>query len=130
RGSHPTFHPGRCATVSIDDQELGVLGEVHPLVREAFDLPRQPILILNWDVEVLLAAAAAAEATKQVEALSPYAPVHEDIALVVDEATPAVEVQRELLRAGYPLLKEATLFDVYRGEQVGAGKKSLAFALA
>jgi len=130
RGDHPAFHPGRCAVASADGQPLGVLGEIHPLVREAFDLPAQPMVALEWDLDVLLAAAEAADAEKQVVPLSPYAPVHEDLALVVDEATPALDVQRAIMAAGYPLVTEASLFDVYRGEQVEAGKKSLAFALS
>ncbi|MCD6287018.1 MAG: phenylalanine--tRNA ligase subunit beta [Anaerolineae bacterium] len=130
RGDHPAFHPGRCAVASVDGQPLGVLGEMHPLVREAYDLPAQPVVALEWDLEVLLAAAEAADAEKQVVPLSPYAPVHEDLALVVDEATPVLDVQRAIMAAGYPLVTEAALFDVYRGEQVEAGKKSLAFALS
>lgn len=130
RGAHPSFHPGRCAVVSVYDRELGVLGELHPLVREAFDLPAQPVAVLLWDLDVLLDAATEADAEKRVGMISPYAPVHEDLALVVDEATPAVEVQRAILEAGRPLVTEATLFDVYRGAQVGPGKKSLAFALS
>ncbi len=130
RGDHPAFHPGRCAVASVDGQPLGVLGEVHPLVREAYDLPAQPVVALEWDLEVLLAAAEVADAEKQVVSLSPYAPVHEDLALVVDEATPVLDVQRAIMAAGYPLVTEASLFDVYRGEQVKAGKKSLAFALS
>jgi phenylalanyl-tRNA synthetase beta chain len=116
--------------VSAGERELGVLGELHPLVREAFDLPEQPVLALEWNLEALLDAATAAEAEKEVGFLSPYAQVHEDLALVVDEATPALDVQRTILESGYPLVIDATLFDVYRGEQIGAGKKSLAFALS
>ncbi len=129
-GNHPSFHPGRCAAVSVAGQVLGVLGELHPLVREAFDLPKQPVLLLDWDLEVLFEAAADAEAAKQVGSLSPYAPVHEDLALVVDEAMPAVSVERVIREAGKPLVNEVVLFDVYRGAQVGSGKKSLAFSLS
>jgi phenylalanyl-tRNA synthetase beta chain len=130
RGQHPAFHPGRCAVVSYDGQALGALGELHPLVREAFNLPDQPVLILEWDLEVLLAIAAVAASEKHIGTLSPYAPVHEDLALVVEEAMPAMKVRRTLLEAGRPLVQSVTLFDVYRGEQVGHGNKSLAFALS
>jgi phenylalanyl-tRNA synthetase beta chain len=127
---HPSFHPGRSAVVSVGDRVLGVLGELHPIVRDTFDLPRQPVLLLEWDLEVLLAAADAAEAEKQIGRLSPHAPVHEDLALVVDETVPAEEVKRTIENAGRPLVTEVVLFDVYRGEQAGPGKKSLAFALS
>ncbi|MBN2005891.1 MAG: phenylalanine--tRNA ligase subunit beta [Anaerolineae bacterium] len=129
RGAHPSMHPGRCAQVIVDDQVLGAVGEVHPLVREAYDLPDQPVAILEWDLDVLLAAARKAEAEKKVGNISPFPPIHEDMALVVDEATPALTVERIILEAGRPLVTEAMLFDVYRGAQVAEGKKSLAFAL-
>ena len=129
KGQHPSFHPGRCAVVTVNDRELGVVGELHPLVREAFDLPEQPIVLLEWDLDALLDAARQADAEKKIGALSIYPPVYEDLALVVDEAMPAAEVQRAILDAGRPLVTQALLFDVYRGEQVGAGRKSLAFAL-
>jgi phenylalanyl-tRNA synthetase beta chain len=129
KGQHPSFHPGRCAAVTVDGQPLGFVGELHPLVREAFDLPEQPIALLEWDLDVLLDAARQADAEKKIGTLSNYPPVYEDLALVVDEAMPAAEVQRAILEAGHPLVTQALLFDVYRGEQVGAGRKSLAFAL-
>ncbi len=130
RQSHPSFHPGRCAVATIGDRELGVLGELHPAVRDTHDLPRQPLLALEWDLEVLLDAASTAETEKQIGWLSPHAPVHEDLALVVDEAIPAVDVKRTIEIAGRPLVTDVVLFDVYRGEQAGPGKKSLAFALS
>jgi len=129
RGAHPSFHPGRCAQITLGDKPLGVLGELHPVVREAYDLPAQPVVVWEWDVDVLLDAARAAEAEKQVGMISNYPPVHEDLALVVDEATPAQTVERAIRDAGKPLVTEALLFDIYRGPQIGAGKKSLAFAL-
>lgn len=129
RGSHPSFHPGRCARVTVGERELGYLGELHPLVREAFDLPEQPVALLEWDLEALLDAAGDAEAGKHIGAISPYPPVHEDLSLIVDEATPVLDVQRAIMRAGLPLVTRALLFDIYRGPQVGEGKKSLAFAL-
>ena len=129
RGAHPSFHPGRCAQVTLGERALGVLGELHPLVREAFDLPEQPIVVLEWDLDLLLDAAREADAEKTIGIISNYAPVYEDLALVVDEDMPAIEVQRAIVDAGRPLVTQALLFDVYRGEQVGAGRKSLAFAL-
>lgn len=129
KGQHPAFHPGRCAAVTVNDQPLGVVGELHPLVREAFDLPEQPVILLEWDLDALLDAAREADAGKKIGAISNYPPVYEDLALVVDESLPAAEVQRAILDAGRPLVTQALLFDVYQGEQVGAGRKSLAFAL-
>ncbi len=129
RSAHPALHPGRSADVYAGEVRLGSLGELHPRVRATFDLPEQPVLVLEWDLEALLQAAGEAESTKKIGMISPYPPIHEDLALVVDEATPALAVQRAILEGGYPLVTQALLFDIYRGEQVGAGKKSLAFAL-
>ena len=129
RGTHPAFHPGRCAEVLVGDRVVGVLGDIHPLVRAAYDLPEQPVVALEWDLEALLDAARDAESQKKISAISIYAPVYEDLALVVDEKLPALEVQRAILSAGNPLVLKATLFDTYRGDQIEVGKKSLAFAL-
>ncbi|MEA3308633.1 MAG: phenylalanine--tRNA ligase subunit beta [Chloroflexota bacterium] len=129
RSEHAACHPGRCATVSVEGQTLGVIGELHPVVREAFDLPEQPLALLEWDLDVLLAASRAAGATKKVTRVSTYPPVHQDLALVMNETVPALEVQRAILKAGQKLVTRAILFDTYRGPQLGAGQKSLAFAL-
>ena len=129
RGAHPSFHPGRCARVTVEGREIGYLGELHPLVREAFDLPVQPVVVLEWDLDALLDAARAAEGGKHVGMISAYPPVHEDLALIVDAGTPALDVQRAILQAGLPLVTRVLLFDIYQGPQVGEGKKSLAFAL-
>ncbi len=129
RADHPAFHPGRSAEVSLGDDVLGTIGELHPLVREAFDLPEQPIALMEWDLDALLAASRRAEAVKEIAPVSTYAPVHQDLAMVVDEDVPAQEIRRAILKAGKDLVVRALLFDVYRGEQVADGKKSLAFAL-
>jgi phenylalanyl-tRNA synthetase beta chain len=120
------FHPGRCAQVSIDSQAVGVLGEVHPLVREAFELPDQPICALEFDLDALLAPWGA---PREMIPLSTHPPVYEDLAVVVDEGVPAVRVRNLIAHAGAPLLRSIALFDVYRGAQVGPAKKSLAYRL-
>ncbi len=130
RATHPSFHPGRRAEVFLNGKPLGVIGELHPVVREAFDLPEHPTVLLEWNLETLLAAAGAVEPAKRMGLISNYPPVHEDLALVVDEDVPALDVQRAIIKAGYPLVTRALLFDVYRGPQLAAGKKSLAFALS
>lgn len=126
RGQHPAFHPGRCAQVSVNGQVLGVMGELHPLVREAFDLPEGPVAALEFDLEVLLGLWGA---SRRMTPISLHPPVYEDLAVVVDEETPAVRVRDLIAQTGAPLLRSVVLFDVYRGEQIGAGKKSLAYRL-
>lgn len=126
RGQHPALHPGRCAQVSVNGTVLGVMGELHPLVREALDLPGQPVAALEFDMEALLALWGA---PRRMTPISLHPPVYEDLAVVVDEETPAVRVWDLIAQTGAPLLRSVVLFDVYRGEQVGPGKKSLAYRL-
>jgi len=123
---HPTFHPGRTATLTISGAEVGVLGEVHPLVREAFDLPDQPVCLAEFDLEALLEQA---EAARYFEPISRFPAVIQDLAVVVDEEVPAQRVREVIVRAGGELLRRVELFDVYRGEPVPPGKKSLAYSL-
>ncbi len=126
RGQHSAFHPGRCARVSVNGNVLGVMGEIHPLVREAFDLPRQPIVALEFDMEVLIGLWGA---PRRMTPISLHPPVYEDLAVVVDEETPAVRVRDLIAQTGSPLVRSVVLFDVYRGSQIGPGKKSLAYRL-
>ena len=123
---HPSFHPGRVARLTVDGEPVGVFGELHPLVAENFDLPPQPVLAADLDLEALLAKV---PETYRVAPLSRYPTVRRDIAVIVDEGVPAAEVQRVIEQAGGKLLRRVQLFDVYRGEQIGEGKKSLAYAL-
>ncbi len=131
---HATFQPGRTARLLIGDPSadlgkavpLGVLGEIHPAVREAFGLPNRRVAAAELELEALLAQVPLAW---YVEPISPYPAVLQDLAVVVDEAVPAATVQHAIARAGGFLLKEVQLFDVYRGEPIPAGRKSLAYAL-
>jgi phenylalanyl-tRNA synthetase beta chain len=125
-GEDDAFHPGRCAQVSVDGEEVGVTGELHPLVREAFELPEQPICALEFDLDALLAPWGV---PREMIPLSAHPPVYEDLAVVVDEEIPAARVRDLITRTGAPLLRSVTLFDVYRGAQVGSDKKSLAYRL-
>jgi phenylalanyl-tRNA synthetase beta chain len=125
-GTHPTFMPGRTAQLLINGQAAGWLGELHPAVREQYDLPAQAVLAADLDFEKLLAQ------VDELYAVSPvpeFPPVKEDLAVIVDEAVPADGVEAVLRASAGDLLAGLTLFDVYRGEQIGAGKKSLAYSL-
>ncbi|MBN1582673.1 MAG: phenylalanine--tRNA ligase subunit beta [Anaerolineae bacterium] len=126
RGSYPAYHPGRCAQVSVGGKVVGIAGELHPAVREAFELSAQTVCALEFDLDVLLSGWGQVFAARTP---STHPPVYEDLAVVVDEATPAVAVRDLIAETGGPMLREVELFDVYRGEQIGAGKKSLAYAL-
>ncbi|RME33688.1 MAG: phenylalanine--tRNA ligase subunit beta, partial [Thermoflexia bacterium] len=119
RGQHPAFHPGRCAQVFVNGTPLGVMGELHPLVREAFDLPEGlPVCAAELDLEALMGLWGA---SRRMTPISMHPPVYEDLSLVVDEEMPSVRVQEMILQTGAPRVRSVVLFDVYRGEQVGAG---------
>ncbi len=120
------YHPGRSALVRSGGEEIGLIGELHPRVADAFALPRQPVCVMEMDLDALLARWR--EDTRMTP-LSSHPPVYEDLAFVVDENVPAEEVRTRIAETGLPLVREVTLFDLYRGEQAGAGRKSLAYAL-
>ncbi len=125
-GEHPALHPGRCAQLTVGGDVVGVLGELHPVVRESFELPDQPVCALEFDLDKLLADWGA---PRTMTSLSAHPPVYEDLALVVDEDAPAERVRELIAQTGRALVRSVVLFDVYRGEQVGTGKKSLAYRL-
>ncbi len=123
---HPTFHPGKCARVYTGDQALGVLGEIHPLVRQRYDFPAAPVLAAELDLEALLVSTPTSHAIRPVPA---FPPVLEDLAVVVEENVPAEQVEALIRQAGGTLLQDVRLFDLYRGEQIGSAMKSLAYSL-
>ncbi|RME86818.1 MAG: phenylalanine--tRNA ligase subunit beta [Anaerolineae bacterium] len=122
---HPAFHPGKCARVMVEGKEIGLFGEIHPLVAEKYEFGERPVLAAEFDLEALRAVPPRLE----VESVPTHPPVLEDIAVVVDESVPAGEVEALIRQTGGKLLADVRLFDVYRGEQVGEGKKSLAYSL-
>jgi phenylalanyl-tRNA synthetase beta chain len=127
---HPSLRPGRAAEVVVGATPIGAFGELHPRVREALalDLPNtQPVLVAEFDLDALRSAAGAQD--RQVRDVPRVPAVVEDLAVVVDDAVPATDVAAAIRRAGGAALTDVRLFDVYRGEQLGAGKKSLASTL-
>jgi phenylalanyl-tRNA synthetase beta chain len=129
-GTDPTFHPGKCARVLSGEKQLGIFGELHPQVRERYDWPAAfagiPLLAADMDLDVLLALI---PARYEISAVPEFPPVLEDLALVVDESLPAERVAELIRRTGGKVVRDVRLFDVYRGEKIGTGKKSLAYSL-
>ena len=123
--SSPTYYPGRTARLIVGDKPIGLLGQIHPLVREAFDLPDQPVLAAELDIEAL---AACAPESIRISDVPRFPAVTEDLALIVEDQVRADQVQAAIESVG-GLLKNARLFDVFKGEQIGVGKKSLAYRL-
>jgi len=126
---HPTFHPGKCAKVMSGERQIGVFGELHPQVRGQYDWPasfRTPVLAADLDLDTLLVLI---PPLYQTEAVPMLPPVLEDLAIVVDESVPAERVADLIRQTGGKVVTKVRLFDVYRDEKVGAGKKSLAYSL-
>ena len=123
--SRMPWHPGRCAQLSVAGTVIGHAGELHPKVCQSFGLPARSAAV-EVDLDVLLEHAR--DVTPGPE-LSTYPLAKEDVALVVDDAVTAADVEAALREGAGPLLESIRLFDVYTGDQVGAGRKSLAFAL-
>jgi phenylalanyl-tRNA synthetase beta chain len=119
------WHPSRCARVLVADQEFGHAGEVHPRVCRTFRLPRGTAA-LEVDLDFMMSRS---PDVRHAPAFSHQPLAKEDVALVVDEAVAAVDVESALRSGAGELLESIRLFDVYTGPQVGEGKKSLAFAL-
>ena len=119
------WHPGRCAKVTTGETTLGFAGELHPNVCRAFGIPVRSAAV-TLDLDALMAAAPAVVAGPE---FSTFPVAKEDVALVVDDTVTAAAVEAALREGAGPLLESVRLFDVYVGEQIGAGKKSLAFAL-
>ena len=121
----PTFHPGRNAAVLLGDRQIGTFGEAHPEVLENYDLPYKAYLF-EFDMEVLVEAAIFA---KRFEPISIYPKVERDLAIVVDKEILSDTPTGLIYATGGELVESVRLFDVYEGEQVPEGKKSLAYAI-
>jgi phenylalanyl-tRNA synthetase beta chain len=125
-GDQPFLHPGRSARLLVDGEEVGWLGEVHPLVCRDWDLDAAA----GFEVDLAPLVAGSPIGEETYEDVISYPAVHQDIAVVVDESVPAVEVRAAVLEGGGHLLRSAEVFDLYRGEQLGEGRKSLALRLS
>lgn len=119
------WHPGRCAELSVGDVVVGHAGEVHPTVCQAFGLPKRTVAA-EVDLDLLIERAVH---LRPAPTFSSYPVAKEDVALVVDASVPAADVEAALREGAGELLESIRLFDVYTGDQVGEGRKSLAYAL-
>ena len=122
---NPSYHPGRCANVIVDGVQIGVIGQVHPLVAANYGM----------DVDVYCAEI---DFTKLFELRLPdatyvplpkYPSVWRDLSLICDEAVTVAQVENVITESAGKLLRSVKLFDIYRGTGVPEGKKSMAFSL-
>ena len=126
-GGRPFLHPGRAASIVAEgNREIGWLGEVHPLVTRDWDL-LGPVAAFEIDVDALVELTAGRAGVYRD--VTGFPAVLQDIAVVVAEDVPAAAVRDAVRAGGGELLRELELFDLYRGEQVGEGRKSLALRL-
>ncbi|WP_030173694.1 phenylalanine--tRNA ligase subunit beta [Spirillospora albida] len=120
---HAPWHPGRCAALYVGDTLVGHAGELHPRVTKAYGLPARSCA-MELELRRL-----GEPVTPRAPHVSTYPVATQDVALVVDTAVPAAEVEAALRDGAGALLEAVRLFDVYTGEQIGEGRKSLAYAL-
>jgi phenylalanyl-tRNA synthetase beta chain len=125
QGSDPTFHPGRCAQFTIAGEVIGHAGELHPGALEALGLPARACA-MELDVTALIDAS---PTIRSAPDFSTHPVAKEDIALVVSDDVTVDQVRAAIIDGAGELLEDVALFDVYTGDQVPKGHKSLAFAL-
>jgi phenylalanyl-tRNA synthetase beta chain len=121
----PFLHPGRSAAVMVGDVRLGFVGELHPLVAGAWDLQRVAVFAIDLGKLAALALPLAS-----FTAFGPFPPLRQDLAVTLPQPVAADEVLARVRAAAGAVLEEARVFDVYTGEQVGEGRRSLALALS
>ncbi|MFF5172882.1 phenylalanine--tRNA ligase subunit beta [Micromonospora sp. NPDC000089] len=122
-GEYAPWHPGRCAELLVDGAVVGHAGELHPTAVAALELPRRTSA-MELDLDALPESGVAPAPT-----VSTFPPALIDVALVLDASVPAAQVERALAEGAGELLEDVRLFDVYASEQLGAGRRSLAYKL-
>jgi len=122
---NPSYHPGRCAKITIGGEDVGIMGQVHPLVAKNYGM----------DTDVYCAEISFTKLLQKVLPDATYTPlpkfpaVSRDISVICDEALTVAEVENVILASAGKLLRDVKLFDIYRGAGIPEGKKSLAFSL-
>ena len=122
---NPSYHPGRCATVSIGDVMLGYIGQVHPLVAKNYGIDTDVYCAeINFSAMFDLRLP-----DPTFTPLPKYPSVLRDISLICDEAVTVAQIESVIEKSAGKLLRSVRLFDIYRGVGVAEGKKSMAFSL-
>ncbi len=124
-GADVYYHPGRSASLTVGDQQVARFGEIHPDVMDAFDISER-VYLAEIDLALLFSFRKGLDSLK---ALPRFPEVTRDLALVIDESVPVGPVLEAIKKAGGPLMDRVEMFDIYRGDRIGAGKKSVAFSL-
>ena len=119
----PTFHPGRCAAVSLNGEALGIFGQIHPSVCGNYGV-KKPMYVAKLNMNALFAAEGE---EKKYHALPKFPASTRDLALLCDDALPVLKLEKAIKAACGKICENVALFDVYKGAQIEAGKKSVAF---
>ena len=125
QGSEPFLSPGRAGHVLVEGEAIGWVGEVHPLVCRAWDLDAA----VGFEIDLAPLVDASPSGDEQYEDVITYPAVEQDIAVIVADDIEAARVRAVVADAGGELLRSISIFDLYRGDQVGEGHKSLALRL-
>lgn len=123
--STPYLHPGKAAEVKVSGKVVGVLGELHPLSKEKFATGEAPVIVAEFDLDLMRSL----HPTYGIKSVPETPPIYEDIAVIVDDSVQAAAVEALIRQTGGKTVTNVRLFDVYKDEKIGAGKKSLAYAL-
>lgn len=122
---HPSYHPGRTALIEVEDREIGIVGEIHPLVLENYNI-RQRACAFELDMQCLFELSRKRSMNDEIVR---YPSVERDVALLVPAEAQAQDLLATICSTGGELLRQAVIFDLYSGGQVPEGKKSMAFRL-
>jgi phenylalanyl-tRNA synthetase beta chain len=120
-----SLHPGKSAEIKVNGQVVGVFGELHPLAKEKYEFSDAPVIVAEFDLEKLRTL----NPSYGITPVSEFPPMYEDIAIILDESVAAATVEALIRQTGGKIVTDVRLFDVYRDEKIGAGKKSLAYSL-
>jgi len=120
-----SYHPGRCAVLTIDGKRLGIIGEIHPKAAENYGI-NEKVYCFTLDMDLMFACA---KPEKKYIPLPKFPAVTRDLALICDDEIPVLTLEKAIVRGAGSLLETINLFDVYKGEQINSGKKSVAFSI-
>ena len=116
-----SYHPGRCAKILVGDKCIGIFGEIHPLTLKNYDI-NLPVYAAELDFDTIFALM---DPNKVYSPLPKYPATTRDFSFVCDEALEVGTIFKEVKKAGGKLVEDISLFDIYRGPQVGENKKSV-----
>jgi phenylalanyl-tRNA synthetase beta chain len=121
----PWLHPGRCANIFFEDKKIGIIGELHPIVAANYSIDVR-VAIAQLDADFLINDAVT---DRYYKALPKFPAITRDFALVVEKNAPASTIEKIIKKNAGAHMEKIELFDVYEGEQVPTGKKSMAYSV-